>query len=83
MRRALLLQEVKAVTGDQGALEMLSRGSCRLHVEKSAVKSLHGGGFRCHQAGFLKDTLEGLMQARLFHMLLFSFTLQLVPTINS
>lgn len=62
---------------------MLSRGSCRPHVEKSAVKSLHGDGFQVSPGGFLKDTLVVLMQARLFHMLLFSFNLQLVPTINS
>lgn len=57
VRRALLLQEVKA--GDQGGLEMLSRGSCRLHVEKSAVKSLHGGGFQVSPGGFFKGHFSG------------------------
>lgn len=57
MRRALLLQEVKAVTGDQAGL--VSRGSCRLHVEKSAVKSLHGGGFQVSPGGFFKGHFSG------------------------
>lgn len=59
MRRALLRQEVKAVTGDQAGLEMVSRGSCRLHVEKSAVKSLHGGGFQVSPGGFFKGHFSG------------------------